>query len=418
MHFVRQSRYMRQFCQLTCCSNSACTREYIRRLKSTRAAPLTLQELDYQPREFQFADPNVVDMRSDTVTHPTMEMRRAILEAPVGDDCYNEDPTVNRLQETAAKMFGKEAALLVPTGVMANLIAMMVFCDTRACEALLGEYSHQMIYEQGGMATVACVHPRTLTNLPDGTFDLEEVENKIRGSYSYEPATKVICVENTQNYIGGRVIHPSYMKELYSVTKKRGVPIYVDGARIMNASVALGISPAEFLVHAEAAAIGVAKGLAAPLGALLLGTKDFIKRAYKLRKVLGGGMRQAGIIAAPALVALQQMPDSLHRDHTNAKILAQKLTEFKPLGLDIDPSSVDTNMVMFSVEGTTVKEMLQLLATPMNDDGGQYIVKMFDNGKKVRAVTHYHITPKEIDKAVEKVGVVLRMLKKQRPIVN
>jgi len=383
------------------------------RLKSTRVAPQALQELDYHPKIDQFAKFNVVDMRSDTLTHPTMEMRRAILEAPVGDDCYNEDPTVNLLQETAAEMFGKEAALLVPTGVMANLIAMMVFCDTRASEALLGEYSHQMIYEQGGMATVACVHPRTLKNLPDGTFDLEEVESKIRGSYSYEPTTNVICVENTQNYIGGRVIHPNYMKELYSLTSKYKVPIYVDGARIMNASVALGIPPADFLVHAEAAAIGVAKGLAAPLGALLLGTKPFIKRAYKIRKVLGGGMRQAGIIAAPALVALKQMPESLYKDHANAKMLAEKLHDFKSLGLDVD-STVDTNMVMFSVKGTSVKEMIRLLATPMNDDGGQYIVKMFDNGKTVRAVTHYHISPKDIDKAVEKMGVVLRMLKKQQ----
>ena len=414
MHCVRQLRS-----RLQACSNFATVRrgpeESFRRMKSSRIASQPLQDLDYQPRVFQFADSNVVDMRSDTVTHPTMEMRRAILEAPVGDDCYNEDPTVNFLQETVAKKFGKEAALLVPTGVMANLIAMMVFCDTRSSEALLGEYSHQMIYEQGGMATVACVHPRTLTNLPDGTFDLEEVESKIRGSYSYEPTTRVICVENTQNYIGGRVIRPSYMEELYSITKKHGVPIYVDGARIMNASVALGIPPAEFLVRAEAAAIGVAKGLAAPLGALLLGTKDFIKRAYKIRKVLGGGMRQAGIIAAPALVALEQMPKSLHQDHVNAKILAQKLTDFKSLGLDVDPSTVDTNMVMFTVKGATVKEMIQLMATPMSDDGGQYIVKMFDNGKTVRAVTHYHISPKEIDKAVEKVGVVLRMLKKQRP---
>ena len=377
-------------------------------------APQTLQELDYQPRPFQFADPNVVDMRSDTVTHPTMEMRRAILEAPVGDDCYNEDPTVNLLQETAAKRFGKEAALLVPTGVMANLIAMMVFCDTRGSEALLGEFSHQLIYEQGGMATVACVHPRALKNNPDGTFDLDEVEDKIRGGYSYEPTTKVICVENTQNYIGGRVIHPDYMEKLYALTSKRGVPIYVDGARIMNASVALGIPPADFLVRADAAAIGVAKGLAAPLGALLLGTKEFIKRAYKIRKVLGGGMRQAGIIAAPAMVALEQMPESLYVDHANAKRLAEKLSEFKSLGMIIDPSSVDTNMVMFSVEGTTVKEMLNLLATPMSDDGGQYIVKMFDNAKKIRAVTHYHITAEDIDKAVEKVGVVLRTLNKQK----
>ena len=413
MHCVRQFRRMKQTCL-----NFAALRKgdaSFRRLKSSQMVPEPFHELDYQPRPYQFADLNVIDLRSDTVTHPTREMRQAILDAPVGDDCYNEDPTVNFLQETAAKEFGKEAALLVPTGVMANLIAMMVFCDTRSCEALLGEYSHQMIYEQGGMATVACVHPRTLINRPDGTFDLEEVESKIRGNYSYEPSTKVICVENTQNYIGGRVIHPSYMEELYSITKKHGVPIYVDGARIMNASVALGIPAAEFLVRAEAAAIGVAKGLAAPLGALLLGTKNFIKRAYKIRKVLGGGMRQAGIIAAPALVALKQMPKSLHQDHANAKVLAQKLTDFKPLGINIDPSTVDTNMVMFSVEGTTVKEMIELLATPLSDDGGQYIVKMFDNGKTVRAVTHYHISPKDIDKAVEKVGVVLRMLKKRQP---
>ncbi|XP_065917229.1 uncharacterized protein [Dysidea avara] len=358
----------------------------------------------------RFSDPDVVDLRSDTLTHPTMQMRQAILNAPVGDDCYKEDPSVNLLQDTVAKLFGKEAALLFPTGVMANLVAMMVLCDSRTSEVLIGEFSHQMIYENGGLATLANVNPRILRNLADGTFDLEEVASKIRGNYAYEPTTKAICVENTQNYIGGRVIRPSFMKKLHSITSQHGVKIYVDGARIMNAAVALGIPPGDLLEYADVAAIGVAKGLAAPLGALLVGSTEFITNAYKIRKLLGGGMRQAGIIAAPALVALDTMPALLQRDHKHAKMLATKLAELVPLGLNIDMDAVETNMVMFTVEGLSVKEMIRLMAEPTDKDGGQYIIKLFDNGNTVRAVMHYHISAEDINKTVAKAGAVLRNL--------
>ena len=386
-------------------------------LSRFRCLPALRQKATMAPQPttlHRFSDPDVVDLRSDTLTHPTMQMRQAILNAPVGDDCYKEDPSVNLLQKTAAKMFGKEAALLFPTGVMANLVAMMVLCDSRTSEVLTSEFSHQMIYENGGLATLASVNPRILRNLPDGTFDLEEVESKIRGNYTYEPATKAICLENTQNYMGGLVIRPSYMKELYSVTSKYGVKIYVDGARIMNASVALGVPPGDLLEYADAAAIGVAKGLAAPLGALLVGSTEFITNAYKIRKLLGGGMRQAGIIAAPALVALETMPALLQRDHKHAKLLATKLADLIPLGLNVDVDAVETNMVMFTVDGLSVKETIQLMAEPTEEDGGQYVIKLFDNGNAVRAVVHYHISAEDIDKTIAKAGAVLRNLQSNR----
>jgi len=387
------------------CSSRPTARQLQRQKATIAPQPTTLHG---------FTDPNVVDLRSDTLTHPTLLMRQAILNAPVGDDCYKEDPSVNLLQTTAAKMFEKEAALLLPTGVMANLVAMMVLSDSRTSEVLTGEFSHQMIYENGGLATLASVNPRILNNLPDGTFDLEEVESKIRGNYTYEPTTKAICVENTQNYMGGRVIRPSYMKELHSITSKHGVKIYVDGARIMNASVALGIPPGDLLEYADAAAIGVAKGLAAPLGALLVGSTEFITNAYKIRKLLGGGMRQAGIIAAPAMVALDTMPALLQRDHDHAKLLAEKLAELTPLGLNVDVDTVETNMVMFTVDGLAVKETIQLMAEPTEEDGGQYIIKLFDNGNSVRAVMHYHISTEDIDKTVAKAGAVLRSLQSDK----
>ena len=358
----------------------------------------------------------IVEMRSDTLTRPTEEMRRAILEAEVGDDVYGEDPTVNSLQEKAAKIFGKEAALLVPSGTMGNLICLMIHGNSRGSEALVGDRSHIVIYEQGGISQIAGMHSRQVTTLSDGTLDLAELESKIRTDPSdpHYPITRVVCLENTHNVMGGRVIHPEYMEKVHQLALKYNFKIHVDGARIMNAATALKLPPSELLKYADSATTCLSKGLAAPIGSVVMGSKDFIAQAVRMRKLLGGGMRQAGIIAAPGIIALEKMSQRLHIDHENAKKFAEKLAELQPLGIQIDTSTVDTNMVMFSLLPTkgTVEKFVELLNTPMDVPGGEYLVRMFESGKnnEIRAVFHYQVSTADVDKAVQKIETVLKVM--------
>ena len=358
----------------------------------------------------------IVEMRSDTLTRPTEEMRRAILEAEVGDDVYGEDPTVNSLQEKAAKIFGKEAALLVPSGTMGNLICLMIHGNSRGSEALVGDRSHIVIYEQGGISQIAGMHSRQVTTLSDGTLDLVELESKIRTDPSdpHYPITRVVCLENTHNVMGGRVIHPEYMEKVHQLALKYNFKIHVDGARIMNAATALKLPPSELLKYADSATTCLSKGLAAPIGSVVMGSKDFIAQAVRMRKLLGGGMRQAGIIAAPGIIALEKMSQRLHIDHENAKKFAEKLAELQPLGIQIDTSTVDTNMVMFSLLPTkgTVEKFVELLNTPMDGPGGEYLVRMFESGKnnEIRAVFHYQVSTADVDKAVQKIETVLKVM--------
>ena len=358
----------------------------------------------------------IVEMRSDTLTRPTEEMRRAILEAEVGDDVYGEDPTVNSLQEKAAKIFGKEAALLVPSGTMGNLICLMIHGNSRGSEALVGDRSHIVIYEQGGISQIAGMHSRQVTTLSDGTLDLAELESKIRTDPSdpHYPITRVVCLENTHNVMGGRVIHPEYMEKVHQLALKYNFKIHVDGARIMNAATALKLPPSELLKYADSATTCLSKGLAAPIGSVVMGSEDFIAQAVRMRKLLGGGMRQAGIIAAPGIIALEKMSQRLHIDHENAKKFAEKLAELQPLGIQIDTSTVDTNMVMFSLLPTkgTVEKFVDLLNTPMDGPGGEYLVRMFESGKnnEVRAVFHYQVSTADVDKAVQKIETVLKVM--------
>lgn len=359
----------------------------------------------------------IVEMRSDTLTRPTEEMRRAILEAEVGDDVYGEDPTVNSLQEKAAKVFGKEAALLVPSGTMGNLICLMIHGNSRGSEALVGDRSHIVIYEQGGISQIAGMHSRQVTNLSDGTLDLAELESKIRTDPSdpHYPITRVVCLENTHNVMGGRVIHPEYMEKVHQLALKYNLKVHVDGARIMNAAAALKLPPSELLKYADSATTCLSKGLAAPIGSIVMGSKDFIAQAVRMRKLLGGGMRQAGIVAAPGIIALEKMSQRLHIDHKNAKKFAEKLAELQPLGIQIDTSTVDTNMVMFTLLPTkgTVEKFLDLLNTPMDGPGGEYIVRMFESGKnnEIRAVFHYQVSAADVDKAVLKIETALKVMK-------
>jgi len=360
-------------------------------------------------------DAKVIELRSDTMTKPTEEMRQAMLEANLGDDVYGEDPTVNSLQEKAAVMFGKEAALLVPSGTMGNLICLMVHGNSRGSEALVGDQSHIVIYEQGGISQIAGVHSRQVTNHTDGTLDLNELETKIRKDDSdpHYPITRVVCLENTHNVMGGRVIHPEYMEKVHQLAMKYKLKIHIDGARILNAAAALNLPPSELLKYADSASTCLSKGLANPIGSIILGSKEFISQAMRMRKLLGGGMRQAGIIAAPGIIALEKMSKRLHVDHENARRFAEKLVELQPLGINIDISRVDSNMVMFNLlpgKGTR-EEFIELLSTPMEGPGGNYEVRMFDSGKdEIRAVFHYQVTADDVDKAIQKIETLLKTL--------
>ena len=343
----------------------------------------------------------VVDLRSDAFTKPTEEMRRAIMEAEVGEDVYGKDPSVNLLQEKAAKMFGKEAALLVPSGTMGNLICLMVHGNARGSEALVGDRSHIVIYEQGGISQIADMHSRQVTNLSDGTLDLAELESKIRTDPSdpHYPITRVVCLENTHNVMGGRVIRPEYMEKVHKLALKYNFKIHVDGARIMNAAAALKLPPSELLKHADSATTCLSKGLAAPNGLIVVGSKDFIAQAVRMRKVLGGDMQGYGVIAAPGIIALEKMSQRLHIDHENAKKFAEKLAELQPLGIQVDISMVDTNIVTFSLTPAkgSMEKFRNLLNTPMDEPGGEYLVRMFGSGKynEVRAVFHYQLSADE-----------------------
>ncbi|XP_070081978.1 uncharacterized protein [Equus przewalskii] len=268
---------------------------------------------------------HVVDLRSDTVTKPGPAMRRAMAEAVVGDDDYGEDPTVRELQEKAAELLGVEQTLFVPTNTMANLISVMCHCRRRGSQLLLGQECHLHVYEQGGVAQIAGVHSHPLPDLPHGTLDLAELERIItRGLGSpYYPVCELICLENTHSSSGGRVLPIDYLRQVRLLARSYGVRVHLDGARLLNASVALHVPPAHIMEHCDSVSLCFSKGLGAPVGALVGGPKDFIEEAWRLRKALGGGMRQAGVLAAAALVGLADAEEVLLRDHQNAQRFAK-----------------------------------------------------------------------------------------------
>ena len=353
----------------------------------------------------------VIDIRSDTVTLPTEEMRQAMAKAEVGDDVYGEDPSVNRLQDEVASLLGKEAGLFVPTGTMGNLISVMIHCSRRGDEVLLGDKSHLSSSEQGGVSQIAGVHPRTLKNLPDGTLDLEEVEGEIHtGDDVHEAETRLVCIENTHNAMGGRVIKPSYMDKLAVITKKHNLRLHIDGARILNAATALGVPPAELVKHADSVSMCLSKGLGAPVGSVVVGSRDFITQARRVRKSLGGGMRQAGVLAAAGLYGLEHIRKHLHTDHQNAKQLAEGLASLKELGVQLDPESVETNIVFFSIHSShmTANELVKELAVPTEVHGHLVVIKAgAESPTLLRVLTHHLVTPDDISCTVERIRAIL-----------
>ncbi|OQX60874.1 MAG: low-specificity L-threonine aldolase [Anaerolinea sp. 4484_236] len=246
----------------------------------------------------------IIDLRSDTVTKPTPEMREAMATAKVGDDVYKEDPTVNRLEEMSAALLGKEAGLFLPSGTMGNLAAILAHCG-RGDEIILGNLAHTFLFEAGGIAALGGVHPHTIPNQPNGTLRLEDIENAIRPDDVHFPTTRLITLENTHNRCGGTPLTAEYTQQVGDLAKKKGLKLHLDGARIFNASAALGVEPAQLSAPADSVTFCLSKGLAAPVGSVLCGSVGFIARARRMRKQLGGGMRQAGIIASAGIVALE-----------------------------------------------------------------------------------------------------------------
>ena len=290
---------------------------------------------------------NVVDLRSDTVTKPTAEMRAAMASAEVGDDVYGEDPTVNLLERRAAQMFGKEAALFVPTGCMGNLIAIKVWTH-HGNEVICDERSHVNLYELASMAAIAGCMPRVARGA-DGILTWKQVEEAIRPKIYYDSQTALVCIENTHNMWGGTVYPTSQVDEICAGAHAVGLKVHLDGARIFNAAVALGEDVARMTRGVDSAMFSLSKGLGAPVGSMIVGSAAFIEKARIYRKMFGGGMRQAGVIAAAGLIALEKSPGRLHEDHENAQFLAKGIGALA--GLKIDPAKVRSNIVIFDCEG-------------------------------------------------------------------
>ncbi len=292
----------------------------------------------------------IVDLRSDTVTKPTEAMRRAMAEAEVGDDVYGEDPTVNELEELAAQKLGKEAALFVPTGTMGNLVAVLSHCE-RGQEILLGDNSHIFYYEAGGAAVVGGLAYHILPNDRYGMIDPATVAHSIRGEDIHLAPTGLLCLENTHNRAGGTVLSKKQLDELCEIAHTKGVPVHLDGARLFNAVTYLEIEAHELVANLDSVQFCLSKGLAAPVGSLVVGKREFIQKARKNRKMLGGGMRQAGVLAAAGLIALTEMTERLEEDHFQAHRFAQSLTLVT--GFDLDMTTVQTNIVATDLSETT-----------------------------------------------------------------
>ena len=341
-----------------------------------------------------------IDLRSDTVTKPTPEMREAMAEAEVGDDVFGDDPTVIRLEELAARMAGKEAALFVPSGTMGNLIALLVHCQ-RGEEAIVGRLSHIYLNEAGGMAALGGIQPCPIQNQTDGTLALDDILASIRSEDVHHPVTRLVCLENTQNICGGIPLTPGYTRQVGELAHQHRLLLHMDGARIFNAASAQNVPVRELVDPADSVMFCLSKGLAAPVGSILAGSQKFINRARHIRKMLGGGMRQVGILAAAGVISLEKMTKRLTDDHVRARKLAEGLRQNS--GVVLDSGSPYTNMVYFNL-ADHVRDDAQQVAEKMKEHG---VLLDADNSRRFRLVTHYWIDDDAVEKAVYAFGQVL-----------
>ncbi len=346
---------------------------------------------------------NSIDLRSDTVTQPTPEMREAMAKAAVGDDVYGEDPTINRLQEMSAEMMGKQAGLFVASGTMGNLISVLSHCQ-RGNEAIVGKKNHIFVHEAGGISALGGVHSNQLENQLDGSLAIEDVQAAIRPDDLHEPITRLVCLENTHNGCGGVYQTPAYTQTLADFAHALGLSVHLDGARIFNAAIAQHVSARDLAGPADSVTFCLSKGLCAPVGSVVCGSYEFIARAQRQRKMVGGGMRQAGILAAAGIIALEDMVDRLGEDHLRARNLANGLRQLP--GLMIDPASPATNMVFLSltpeIKCSTDEFMEQLKKF------GVLIGATAE--RQYRLVTHYWIDDAGVDNTIAAFRSTLQML--------
>jgi threonine aldolase len=331
-----------------------------------------------------------IDLRSDTVTLPTPAMREAMANAELGDDLLGDDPTTKRLEAMAAERMGKEAGLFVASGTMGNLVSILAHCQ-RSEEAIAGHMAHVLQSELGGAAGLAGVQIRTAHNDERGRFDLDEVRSLIRHGETSSPRTALICLENTHNFANGAALPASYTAEVAAIAREAGAQLHIDGARIFNAAIALETTPAELAKEARSVTFCLSKGLSCPVGSLICADGEFIARARRLRRMVGGGMRQSGVLAAAGIVALEEMVDRLADDHANARLLAEGLVKFPQL--KIDPALAQTNI---------------LFATPVGIAGPELAAALKERGVltsmalgRLRFVTHYGIERGDIEQALD-----------------
>ena len=341
-----------------------------------------------------------VELRSDTFTRPTEAMRRAMYDAEVGDDVWNEDPTVHRLEERAAELLGKDAAVFLSSGTQGNLIGLLCHAPPGS-EVLVGDLSHIFNAEAGGAAVVGGLQLRTLPNGYDGGISPDAIRAAIRSDDPHEPPTACLAVENSHNRCGGAVLTPDTVAEMVRPMREREIPIHLDGARIWNAAVALDLPASTLVRDVDSVSFCLSKGLGAPVGSLLCGSAGYIQRARRWRKMLGGGMRQVGVLAAAGLVALETGIERLRQDHENATLLARGLSGLPGIAIDID--AVQTNIVNFDVAG------LELSPDRFVDDLAARGVRLAGTGgSTIRAVTSYEVTADDVERAVKVVSELIR----------
>jgi threonine aldolase len=334
-----------------------------------------------------------IDLRSDTVTKPTLEMREAMARAEVGDDVYGEDPTVNRLQEMAAERMGKEAALFVASGTMGNLSAILAHCG-RGDEVIVGDKAHTVLYEAGGISALGGVHSRQIPNQPDGSLALNDICQAIRSDDAHQPISRLVALENTHNRCGGAALSVEYTRSVGELAHEHDLLLHIDGARIFNAAIALGVDARQLAAPADSITFCLSKGLCAPVGSLVCGSKAFIARVHRARKQLGGGMRQAGVLAAAGVVALQSMVERLADDHRHARQLAQGLATIP--GLVLDPGTPKTNMLFCSLADGVPLSASQVAAALAERGLRVGVVAP----RRFRLVTHYWIGDEDVTQAV------------------
>lgn len=344
---------------------------------------------------------NWIDLRSDTVTAPTPAMREAMARAEVGDDVFGEDPTVNQLEEMAAERMGKEAALFVPSGTMGNLAAILAHCG-RGDEVILGDLAHTFLFEAGGIAALGGIHPHPVKNQPDGTLDIGDVREAIRSDNVHYPVSRLISLENTHNRCGGVAISLDYTRAVGVLAAENHLKLHLDGARIFNAAAALNLQARDLAQPADSVTFCLSKGLCAPVGSVLCGTREYIHQARRIRKQLGGGMRQAGILAAAGIVALETMVDRLSEDHQQAKKLAKGLASIE--GLELYMGMPQTNMVFASIS-----ESVPMTADQVAQKLSDFRVKAGVVGRRsFRLVTHYWIGDDDIDQTIAAFRAVVK----------